>query len=649
MHDRLRQLAPAHTSADQAQAIASWHAHVSKDGKRGAAVYQSDDLDRVIALPRRPPLDLAERGADLGLSEQALVHLMGQRLRRPRQAGECECARLGVSCVLELLAAQAWALYEAQALGGLFAPIGVGHGKTFLDILLAMVVPNCRLAVLLIPPGLRVQLQREYLRLREHWLVPSIRMGEWGHMVEGRPVLHVVPYSMLSRPDATKLFENLQPDLIIGDEAHLLCNRDSARVRRLLRYAAEHWETRACFYSGTLMKRSLGDCAHLAAFALKGGSPLPLDPDVVDRWAAAVDPVPGEPSPPGALRVFVEDGSLYRGFHRRMVETPGVVATRSGAIGASIKLRDYSDAAGRRARNAAPLVVPPHVLAMLREVRLSGTRPDGEESTDALQLRRWLLQLACGHYSRWKYPRGESEDLIDKWFGVRQDFNRELRAKLLRAQPHLDSPHLCERAAARYYRDLDLPDEDRDESLPRWSSVIYPEWREIRNEVQPVTETVWVDDYLALDAVEWARAHRGIVWYEQVAFGQRVAELGGLPLHGGGAEAERLILAERGDRSIVASIKAHGTGRDGLQHAFNQNLFPNPPSSGDLWEQLMGRTHRIGQTADEVCYDAYRHTRELRAAIDSAVRQAKFIEGIMGTYQKLLVADCDFELDTDNC
>ncbi len=151
-------------------------------------------------------------------------------------------------------------------------------------------------------------------------------------------------------------------------------------------------------------------------------------------------------------------------------------------------------------------------------------------------------------------------------------------------------------------------------------------------------------DYLVQDAADWAKKHRGIIWYEHKAFGQRIAEVSGLPRHGGGIGAEARILAEKGDRSIVASLKSHGTGRDGLQRIFKDQLLANPPSSGDLFEQVLGRLHRIGQEADEVNCSVYRHTPEMAGAIDKALCQAKFVAGIIGSNQKLLAANYDWPL-----
>ncbi len=180
--------------------------------------------------------------------------------------------------------------------------------------------------------------------------------------------------------------------------------------------------------------------------------------------------------------------------------------------------------------------------------------------------------------------------------------------------------------------------------LPTWRSESWARWRDVKNRVPHVQEAVWVNDYLARDAADWARASKGIVWYEHAAFGAMVAKLADAPLHTGGPKAEARILAEKGDRSIVASINSHGEGRNGLQFLFAEQLVTWPPASGKEWEQFLGRLHRRGQRADVVYTYVYRHVPEMRESIDRAVRLAKFVEGLTSANQRLLGADVEWAL-----
>lgn len=588
------------------------------------SVRMGGDLERIYALPRRAATDEGTARA------ASLVDLMTERLARPRK-GRCDCASMGRKCITRLKTKQAESLFEAPIAGGLLGPIGVGHGKTGLDILMPLVMPGCQLAVLLVPPQLRTQLMGDYLAWREHFHVPSIRIGDMGgHIVPGAPSLHVIPYTIFSRPESTDLLERLNPDLIIADEVHKLRHKDTARTGRLLRYFAAHPDTRFCGWSGTILAKSIKDKAHLAALALRYGSPLPLNPGTVDEWANAIDPSDW-PAPPGALKIFIQGTeSLHSAVHRRIVETRGVVATRESAIGASIILRDRK-----------PPIIPPEIVRRLRELRTTWLRPDGEELVDGLEVNRCAKELASGFFYRWRFPRGEDPRLIEDWYRKRKAWRRELREKLKDRVPHLDSPGLCENAAIRAYAPAPYKGD-----LPLWHALNWPAWAEISESVKPEPETIWIDEYLARDAVAWAKENRGIIWYEHSAFGKKVSELGGLPLHGGGPLAESRILAETGKRSIVVSIKSHGTGRDGLQRLFDTQLIANPPAGGDAWEQLLGRLHREGFEGNEVTTDVYRHTQEYADAIDRALQQARFVEGVMGSHQKLLAATCDFETGT---
>jgi len=88
---------------------------------------------------------------------------------------------------------------------------------------------------------------------------------------------------------------------------------------------------------------------------------------------------------------------------------------------------------------------------------------------------------------------------------------------------------------------------------------------------------------------------------------------------------------------IICSIDAHGTGKD-LQ-GYANHLVTTPPASGVKWEQLLGRSHRPGQLADEVAFQVYAHTRETEGSFRNAVRDALYIEQTTGQKQKLNYAD----------
>jgi hypothetical protein len=592
-----------------------------------AAVRGSEDLDRVLALPRREPVEAGSARA------RALVELVTARLRRPDRppGAACGCRALGRKrCVEELLFEQAWALYEAPLAGGLLAPIGVGGGKTILNLLMAMVMPDCRTAALFVPPGLVSQLRDEYLAVREHFRVPSIVFPDGsGYYVAGAPVVHVIPYSKFSRKEATDKLEKLKPDLCLADEAHNFKNPASIRTGRFLRFFAEHPDTRLCAWSGSITSKSIKDFAHIVALALGDGSPLPLDPDLWDSWAAAIDPSDW-PAPLGALRAFLDlyqVKSIWEALRLHITRTRGVVTTTSaGSCPASIYLRE---------RECAPM--PRRLREMIDDVKTSWTRPDGEEFVEALEVASCVEQLASGFYYRWRFPTRPPLELVEEWYAARKAWKRELRDELRDPRPHLDSPELLKNAAERHERGYVG-------ELPTWQSETWARWRDVKDRVPHETECVWVDDYLVKDAADWARAHRGIVWYEHSAFGPAVARLAGVPLYVGGEKSAAELRAEKGKRSCVITWVSRGTGWNGLQHIYDEQLVANPPSDGGLWEQLLGRTHRLGQDSDEVVAHCYRHAPEFRDPLDRALVLAKYIEGISGNKQKLLAANVEWDL-----
>lgn len=586
-------------------------------------VEDSPDLRRILALPRRPRPSLAE--------QDAAAEEMTRRLEaHPRP---CACR------IHRLLPVQGWYLREASEAGGALGFVVAGGGKTGIGILLPMVLPDVRVAVLLLPPELRAQFVVDYEEWSRHFKVPNLawsgsltaasgsrRLGaihEWGDrpFLRDRPVLHVLAYSELSHERCATWLTEYRPDLIVSDEAHRLSDQDSVRTSRFKRYAVSRAHAgspiRFAGHSGSLTTRSILQYQHLAALALRDGSPVPHDPGAAQSWASCLDPaLRGCPAPAGAL-AKLGGASAQDGFRLRLTETLGVITTEDARLPVRLTLT---------VRQPPPM--PAAVAEAIGQTRASRTRPDGQEFTEEAETVACLRQLACGFFYRWIYPRGEPPDLIDRWFAARKAWFAELRGALDGyRRDRLDSPALLRQAAERWHDPAYRGDD------PEWESEAWPAWRDVRDQVVPEVATTWIDDWLARDAVAWAAQSPGVIWYQHRAFGARVAELGGLPLYGEGDAASIGIAQEQGDRSIVASIKAHGTGKN-LQR-WTRALVTSAPSDAGAWEQLLARHHRTRQTRD-VHVEVYQHTAEVQRALADATERARYVQATTGLSQRLL-------------
>ncbi|KKW46588.1 MAG: hypothetical protein UY96_C0003G0091 [Parcubacteria group bacterium GW2011_GWB1_56_8] len=610
------------------------------------------DLQRIVALPRRPVLN-CERGADRQWAPeaQALITKMtaqfsrGQRLscacrdryievigngsirvfhtsrpglpppppvemsidsfcldglHDPKTNKIVQALRPGMTatlaglghpvCLTTLNPVQSWILDELPKAGGIFGMISVGGGKTIAGILAPLAV-KCKTAGILAKPDQRLHYYRAYLQLREHFRVPSLIFDKSeveSFVVTGSPAVHFIPYSLLSNKKSTLLLEQLNLDMLVDDECHLLASLNSSRSMRWVRYLEQNNGKIVCNWSGSTVKKTVKDVAHLSAHSLGMGSPYPLKSDTVEAVALVIDPSPvpdtnsstaralrnafGDPSLNDKPKFFVSGmPDVREGYKQRVIETCGVISTKTSSVTCSISINE---------RKAPPM--PETVKAALAEVRGAWVRPDGEELVEAMEQLKCAREVASGFYDYWAYPKMEPVEVIEEWFAKRKLWNKELRVKIMRGEPHLDSPALCENAAERAWR---TPPYDGD--LPKWFSETWRDWAKVKNTVQPDPRSKWIDDYLARDAAQWAKENRGIVWCQSRAFGKKVAELAGLPYHAGGIDAEAAILAEDGSRSVIASMRAHGTGRDGLQYKFYKQLIAEPPSSADIWEQCL--------------------------------------------------------------
>ena len=159
----------------------------------------------------------------------------------------------------------AWDLYK-----GLFAPIGVGWGKTLITLMIAnraFTEGDSQRSMIFVPPQVYPQLTRTdipWARKRVGLRVPFILMGGRS-LAERRAIArsgkvgcYVLPYSYLSTRDTEEMLEGIRPDLMILDEAHAVKNPRAARTRRLMSYLRDH-QPRLVALSGTITSKSIND------------------------------------------------------------------------------------------------------------------------------------------------------------------------------------------------------------------------------------------------------------------------------------------------------------------------------------------------------------------------------------------------------
>lgn len=580
---KLSELLGASPSATPSPGVDGFFASLNPrytDPENPNVVRRSTEFDRIAALPRRTLAD-----------EPLVVELVSNRLKTNKGT-------------MALRSIQAYALLEASISQGAFCPIGVGAGKTLLGLLLPTVMGSKR-AVYLTNPGLVNQVARDMERFHEHWNI-------------NLPGIHIISYSRLSTAIGQGLLESLAPDLIVADEVHALRHATATRTKRVMRYLEANPECRFVAMSGTITSKSIRDYAHLCGRALGLGAPVPLRRTIVDEWARALDSQLGfkeARNQPGALWSFCNPGEEPRdGFKRRLVETPGVVATTDSALGTGLEIR--------AARPKMELC-----RALVKGLRGAGSWDDVD--LDQLAEARVARQLALGFHYKWAWPGAPDEE----WLEARNTWARKVRQFLIySAKPGLDSPFLVAQAV----------DQGLDETLSPGLCLALERWRAVQDRPEPPVVPVWhAPDELLLAVSSWMSLDpngESIVWYEHRAVGELLAGSPELSRPSEGTDP-----ADLKGQNLLLSVAKHKQGFN-LQHGWARNLVLTPPSSGAAWEQLIARTHRPGQASDTVTVDVLQHVAPYRSALAQARKDAEYIESTTGQQQKLNLATwVDFE------
>lgn len=573
-------------------------------------VQETDELRRVLALPRREPAISAELVGELSrlLSRDDLCP--GAKLP-PNDLGLC------VVCdqPLRLKPLQALALHDMYICGGAFLSLDVGEGKTLIS-LLAPYVLNSEKPLLLLKAHLVGKTANERAALARHWRIPNN--------------IFFQSYTMLGLPQcAVWLEEVYKPDLIVADESQSLKNKTAAGRRRVERYIEKHPTTRYVPMTGTIMRTSIQDFAPQLVWALKEGAPVPRKSAEIEEWAFALDAQLDDEFSrvePGALLAFadgIEGDDVTRarhGFRRRLRETPGVICSAEGGTDVgNVRLEI------RALRYDLSATTAEH----FRRLRQDKVTPDGRELWEASEVWMYARELALGFHQVWNPPAP------DDWRAARRAWFSWVREIISRSRT-LDSPdHIAQALdAIEDGRIKNAPDRLRD-GIP-----ILAAWRAIKDKFTPNPVPVWHDDSALNVAAQWMRTRGpGIVWTEHIPFGQRLAELTGAKYYGAEGFAPDGEFIDHGDpkRSLIASVKANREGRN-LQKKWSRNLIVTPPEGADLAHQLIGRTHRPGQRDAVVMVDVFLGCMEHARAMAKAREGARSTRDTVGAQNKLLLA-----------
>ncbi len=531
-------------------------------------------MSRIAQLPRRSWRD----GADAAAA--ALTEL----LRQP-----------GATAALRPI--QAIGLAEAAHCGGLAAIARVGAGKTLLAAL-AMDALGAKRPLLLVPGGLKGKTERELAVYRREWRIPTF------YRLLGYEDVSRMPMQGTSLQD---LFGGLGPDALICDEFHRLRRvRDSAVARQVAHWKAQHPECPMVALSGTPDREGVADYAHVLAWCLGAGSPLPLDPDEIQDWAAVIDRGEMERARAVCLQLGIAPeadlSTIRAAYRRRLRETPGVIVS-DDEFGGPLAVRDVV------------LTPPPELDEHFRVLRKLYQRPDGWDlSPDPPEEGQEVDRVQTA--SVWSVAREMAlgfcyvPDPIPPrpWRDARRAYFAEVR-------------HHLQRSDATYYTERQVRDAMERGEL---DAVALREWQAIEPTFEYQSKPLWLSDHAIEYCQEWGRGGPGVIWTEHRAFALRLAEVTGWSYFGEqGFNSSGRYIEDASPREVaIVSRRANSTGRN-LQYLWSRCLFTGLPNTALDLTQAIGRLHRDGQRHPvhvDVLVACYEHWDSTQKVVAHAAR-----------------------------
>lgn len=579
------------------------------------------------------------------MSSSETTRIIGLPVRSPPPADLCE--RLSASLRTErgtqtLWPMQAEALLEAvrqrrvSPERGVFVRGGIGTGKTLPGLLFATVIqppsPGKR-ALYLCPAALRDKTLRELPEYRRNWKI--------------RADLLVHSYEELGadQDTARSMLERLNVYLVVADECQAIKNFTAGRTKKVMRTARRDPGIVWVMMSATPSTRGIGNSAHLFELALRSGSPLPRNASELESWARCVDStVTAEAADWGMIRPLVEnfgstsgwDGPSHervracrQALNTRVEQTHGVVT------GARV------DVDSRLIMRRVTFDCPQEITDALQDLTQSGSVPGSSgAATIGMDKARSESQLCMGFYYRWAWEKTSGGEPDQKWLADRREWSSAMNEYLVPGGQG-------EREGIDTMRQMVL----RMKDMPAFVRKAWANWEPQRNRYrieyvgekssgvgEPIpVEPVWLTTAIVDRMVERLTSRKGscILWYKHKAVAHELRRRGMRVVLSG----EDLPWKElQGDgRPVALSEFSHAEGLNLQAWSRMVVTCPGPArqSPGAQIEQQVGRVHRSGQDADEVVVDFWQHAPPLVASLETALREARYIEDAGGLPQRL--------------
>jgi len=500
---------------------------------------------------------------------------------------------------------------------GMFAQSAVGSGKSLAILLFAMLYPDVKTTVLLLPPDLVTEMEGEIFKWREHF-----NLGD----SEGRMPIFL-PYSQLSQAKSSALLRHLDPDLIIADESQNLGNPGAARTKRFLRHFDDKPDCRFIALTGTITDQSIHEYAHLLRLAVRRLSfiPMPKDPHY-NSWRSVID-VDGRPNKDDVRRmqplcdlfkvpwpqreasnadlVAAQRKASRQAFNLRLASTYGVLMTTESSTDTALNISVVSPDFG------------PDLREIIKQVATEEVLPNGDDIVDGTELARHMGTLSIGFFNQWDW---DAVDADSEWDKARKAWASEVRSYLKDfSREGCDSPALVERWV-------------REESPRNNLSKAFWAWDALRDMDAPPTITTWVSNEVLIWARDWLYSQDGpaILWYYSRAVGERLS-LMGMPVKTAKPKPDPRRMPQ-----ACLPMKVFHKGHN--MQPYRNCLVLEQWSSGKMTEQLLGRNHRNGQ--EEACeWEILAHTDSQHRRLEKCVLRSEYIQDSTQQKQKLLLAN----------